>query len=139
MYACIRETGAGFFGGVCRQENRPPTFRDPPPLTPQFVNRLWEIHLAAHPSEFMQDRGYGLSRMHLPRRLVNKSAVNAPASSEWHHAHGANCWSKTRVGNDGSIRPPKMGATLDEPPVRRLPGASVLLLRQILVRFRSPL
>jgi hypothetical protein len=22
MYACIRETGGGFFAGVCRQENR---------------------------------------------------------------------------------------------------------------------
>lgn len=31
MYACIRETGGEFFAGVFRQENRPLTFRDPPP------------------------------------------------------------------------------------------------------------
>ena len=30
MYACIRETAAGFFAGVCRLEDRPRTFRDPP-------------------------------------------------------------------------------------------------------------
>jgi hypothetical protein len=28
MYACVHETGAGFFGGVCRLEDRPLTFRD---------------------------------------------------------------------------------------------------------------
>jgi hypothetical protein len=32
MYACIRETGRGFFEGLCRLEHQPPTFRDPPPL-----------------------------------------------------------------------------------------------------------
>jgi hypothetical protein len=31
MYACISETGRGFFAVVCGGENRPPTFRDPPP------------------------------------------------------------------------------------------------------------
>ena len=31
MYACIRETGGGFFGGVCEQDNRLLTFRGPPP------------------------------------------------------------------------------------------------------------
>src|SRR5215207_6086839 len=31
MYACFLETGRGFFGGVCRSEDRPLTFRDPPP------------------------------------------------------------------------------------------------------------
>jgi hypothetical protein len=31
MYACIRRIGCGFFEGVCRLENRPLTFRDPPP------------------------------------------------------------------------------------------------------------
>jgi hypothetical protein len=31
MYACIHETEAGFFEGVCRLEDRPLTFRDPPP------------------------------------------------------------------------------------------------------------
>jgi hypothetical protein len=30
MYACISETGSGFFEGVCKQENRQLTFRDPP-------------------------------------------------------------------------------------------------------------
>jgi hypothetical protein len=33
MYACISETGRGFFAEVCGGENRPPTFRDPPPLS----------------------------------------------------------------------------------------------------------
>jgi hypothetical protein len=31
MYACIRETGGGFFAVVCEQEYRPLVFRDPPP------------------------------------------------------------------------------------------------------------
>src|SRR5215218_4724221 len=31
MYACFLETGRGFFGVVCRSEDRPLTFRDPPP------------------------------------------------------------------------------------------------------------
>jgi hypothetical protein len=31
MYACINETGRGFFEGFRRSEDRPPTFRDPPP------------------------------------------------------------------------------------------------------------
>jgi hypothetical protein len=31
MYACIHETERGFFQGVCGLENRPLTFRDPPP------------------------------------------------------------------------------------------------------------
>jgi len=31
MYACILEIGCGFFEGVSRLENRPLTFRDPPP------------------------------------------------------------------------------------------------------------
>jgi hypothetical protein len=30
MYACILQIGTGFFGGVCKQENRQLTFRDPP-------------------------------------------------------------------------------------------------------------
>ena len=36
MYACICETGRGFFAGVCRLEDRPLTFRDPPPLRLTF-------------------------------------------------------------------------------------------------------
>ncbi len=34
MYACIHEIGSGFFGAVCRLEDRPLTFRalPPPPL-----------------------------------------------------------------------------------------------------------
>jgi hypothetical protein len=31
MYAYISETGRGFFAVVCGGENRPPTFRGPPP------------------------------------------------------------------------------------------------------------
>jgi hypothetical protein len=31
MYACILEIGRGFFEGVCARENRPLTFRAPPP------------------------------------------------------------------------------------------------------------
>jgi hypothetical protein len=30
MYACIPEIGGGFFEGVYGQEDRRPTFRDPP-------------------------------------------------------------------------------------------------------------
>jgi hypothetical protein len=30
MYACIRETAAGFFAGVCGLEDRPLAFRIPP-------------------------------------------------------------------------------------------------------------
>ncbi len=43
-----------------------------------------------HPAirESMQNRSYGLLRMHLPRRLVNKLLVDAPNPSGWHHAHG---------------------------------------------------
>jgi hypothetical protein len=37
MYACNRETGRRFFAGVCRREDRPLTFRDPPP---RFVLKL---------------------------------------------------------------------------------------------------
>src|SRR5215212_1698151 len=33
----------------------------------------------------MQNRSYGLLRMHLPRRSVNKPPVNVPYSSGWHH------------------------------------------------------
>jgi hypothetical protein len=51
-------------------------------------SRHWRHVLAAHRSGFMQNRGYGLSRMHLPRRLVNKAALNATDSLGWHHAHG---------------------------------------------------
>src|SRR5918993_984943 len=34
----------------------------------------------------MQNRSCGLSRMHSPRRLVDKLPVNVPYSSGWHHA-----------------------------------------------------
>jgi hypothetical protein len=44
--------------------------------------------LAAHRSRFMQNRGSGFPRMHLPLRLVNKLVVDAPKPSRWHHAHG---------------------------------------------------
>jgi hypothetical protein len=42
---------------------------------------LGDKALVAHRSRFMQNRSYGVSRMHLPRRLVNKPAVNAPDPS----------------------------------------------------------
>jgi hypothetical protein len=32
MYACIPEIGGGFFEVVCRLEDRPHTFHDPPPI-----------------------------------------------------------------------------------------------------------
>jgi len=32
MYACAHETSSGFFAGVCREEDRLLTFRDPPHL-----------------------------------------------------------------------------------------------------------
>jgi hypothetical protein len=31
MYACIRETGRGFFEGVCAPSDATAIFRDPPP------------------------------------------------------------------------------------------------------------
>jgi hypothetical protein len=31
MYACIRETGRGFFEGVCPPSNATANFHDPPP------------------------------------------------------------------------------------------------------------
>ena len=31
MYACAHGTEGGFFEGVCRLEDQPITFRDPPP------------------------------------------------------------------------------------------------------------
>src|SRR3712207_6371790 len=72
-----------FFGGVCGFEKRPLTFRDPPHRHSGIDFRRYA--LAAHRSGFMQNRSYGLSRMHLPRCLVNKHSVNAPDSVEWHH------------------------------------------------------
>ncbi len=65
-----------FFGGVCGFEKRPLTFRDPPHRHSGIDFRRYA--LAAHRSGFMQNRSYGLSRMHLPRCLVNKHSVNAP-------------------------------------------------------------
>jgi hypothetical protein len=53
-----------------------------------FANRHWRHVLAVHRSGFMQNRGYGLSSMHIRRRLVNKPALNATDSVGWHHAHG---------------------------------------------------
>jgi hypothetical protein len=38
MYACVLGTSGGFFEGVCRLEDRPLIFRDPPPTTSQFAN-----------------------------------------------------------------------------------------------------
>jgi hypothetical protein len=31
MYACVHETGSGFFDGVCTLSNATAIFRDPPP------------------------------------------------------------------------------------------------------------
>jgi hypothetical protein len=38
MYACTRETGGGFFEGVCPPSNATANFRDPPP--PSLERRL---------------------------------------------------------------------------------------------------
>jgi hypothetical protein len=46
MYACFRETGRGFFDGVCRVEDRPPTSRDPPLRLTLRELTLGGVHLA---------------------------------------------------------------------------------------------
>jgi hypothetical protein len=50
MYACTHETGRGFFKGMCRLENRPPTFRDPPP--PLAIRELTHANLTTAAEHF---------------------------------------------------------------------------------------
>src|SRR5215218_2808223 len=72
MYACIPEIGGRFFEGVYRLENRLLTFREPPP--PPWHSRIDSGRhiLVANRAGFMQVCGFEISRMYLPRRLVNK-------------------------------------------------------------------
>ena len=69
----LTNPGADFFEGVCGWEIGLSLFATP-------------HHLAIR--ESMQNRRYGLLRMYLPRRLVNKPAADAPNPSGWHHARG---------------------------------------------------
>src|SRR5918992_4530760 len=71
MYACTYETGHGFFEGVCAPCKATAHFRDPPPPLDSRMDSGRDAQAPA-PSWFMQNRGYGLSRMHSPRRLVDK-------------------------------------------------------------------
>jgi hypothetical protein len=72
MYACIPEIGGGFFQGVRRLEDRSLTFRDPPLLPWHSRIDSGRHTLVANRTGSIQVCGYGLSRMYLPRRLVNK-------------------------------------------------------------------
>jgi len=72
MYACIRGTGRGFFERVRRLEDRSPTFRDPPPLPWHLQIDSGRDTLIANRTGFIQVCGHELSRMYLPRRLVNR-------------------------------------------------------------------
>ena len=84
MYACVPGTRCGFFEGVCIPSSATAHLHDPLlPLDSRIDS--WSHALVAHRSGFMQNRTYGLSRMHLPRRLVNEPAVDAPNPSGWHH------------------------------------------------------
>jgi|SRR5215204_259273 hypothetical protein len=94
MYACAHETSSGFFAGVCREEDRLLTFRDPPHLgirewlyasnTSGDSRRSESIYslllyivsgdklqsgerfiLRAHRGRAMQDCGYECRRIHL--------------------------------------------------------------------------
>jgi hypothetical protein len=71
MYACILETGRGFFEEVYPSSNATAHSCDPPPLLDSRMDSGRDAQ-APDPSWFMQNRGYGLSRMHSPRRLVDK-------------------------------------------------------------------
>ena len=42
MYACNRETGGGFPGGVHNSDHRPHFRQDPPSNAPRFANGFWE-------------------------------------------------------------------------------------------------
>jgi hypothetical protein len=86
MYACVLESEADFWRGCAGGESIT-YFCRPTPTSP-FANGLWERSQAPDLSRVMQNRGYGLSRMHSPRRLVDKPSLNAPDPFGWHHAHG---------------------------------------------------
>jgi hypothetical protein len=49
------------------------------------------------PSWFMHNRGYGLSRMLLPRRWVKKPPVYAAEASGWHDGHGVDTLEERRL------------------------------------------
>src|SRR5215217_5059377 len=48
MYACILETGRGFFEGVCAPCNATAHFRDPPPLLDSRIASPEAFHPDAH-------------------------------------------------------------------------------------------
>src|SRR5215217_8085072 len=48
MYACILETGRGFFEGVCAPGNASAYFRDPPPLLDSRIASPEAFHLDAY-------------------------------------------------------------------------------------------
>jgi hypothetical protein len=102
MYACVHETGRGFSGGVCALGDHGRISSDPRPTSSRFANdsilALCPVLLAAanlysllpylvlairrnavqlavlcpHWGEAMQDIGYELLRIPLPRTPVNK-------------------------------------------------------------------
>ena len=49
MYACIPEIGGGFFEGVCRVEDRPLAFRNPPPPRALYWNQVRTANFSNHP------------------------------------------------------------------------------------------
>jgi hypothetical protein len=71
MYSCIPGTGLGFFEEVCAPSNATAHSYDPPPPLDSQIDSGRDAQ-APDPPCFMQNRGYGLSRMHSPRRLVEK-------------------------------------------------------------------
>ena len=73
MYACIPEMGLGFFEGACTPSNATANFRDPPPPLDSRMDSGRDAQ-APEPHWFMENCGYGLSRMHSPRGLVDKSS-----------------------------------------------------------------
>ena len=68
MYACILESGRGFFEGVCAPSNTTAYFCDPPP-TPRFANRLRRYALALlRRSGFLLSRILGFEKVSSLRR-----------------------------------------------------------------------
>ena len=65
MYACTLETGRGFFEEVCRSENQPLLFRDPPL---PFHSRLDFREVRNFAAGSKGDNGAGRVRR-LPRSL----------------------------------------------------------------------
>jgi hypothetical protein len=64
MYACVYETGSGLFDGLCKQENRLLTFRNS--LLDSRIDSGRRTLVVASVWVLLQNRSYGLSRMHLP-------------------------------------------------------------------------